>query len=597
MASYFDLPPQQNAAPANIESVPEEQRKQLGRMSVLSPAVTQLLDDIGDDASDSESEEGGPSEPEDTKHPNKLTKRTDASKARQDKGPVTNQIAKSALSPKREGRSANSKSPSARAGSGSPKPKQPHMARFHSLRSMLFSNTIEDKMKKMTQEDYEKEEAAANKWKNQHAQRQMPSRPKTPEKDAQGKPSGLGSRLKMSIRRITTKDVPTMETLNEDGAAHDFSDHGSTASSDGEAEPYQWKPREADEESIDHSDVEDIKRWVSRRDPPSDGEARASRSRGPAITLTEADTGHDSMGDSDVDDLVHWASRKSLGPVGHHEHHAGYSDASTESDSEMIKDDNDGDSSEDEDAEDLVRWVSHREGPTAGPVRQKRKSWNDSQAGSSISYDSDVPELGRWVKRHDGTSGESGATTPARGSLEVPEPDEPERGRPRSREGPTRPTPKNYITHEDINELVSWVSRKDSKQQSPPEQGKEVEELQAQEEAKKKQLGMTVDVGSLSHSDVKDLIEHVKHPELAKPNSDKPGRPESGALRRMCTNEREAVKPAAQDHLKESRNESKQIDGEDLGTTTDGLVKSKKHRDSLKDDDVDELVKWVSRKG
>jgi hypothetical protein len=93
------------------------------------------------------------------------------------------------------------------------------------------------------------------------------------------------------------------------------------------------------------------------------------------------------------------------------------------------------------------------------------------------------------------------------------------------------------------------------------------------------------------------LIEHVKHPELAKPNSDKPGRPESGALRRMCTNEREAVKPAAQNHLKESRNESKQIDGEDLGTTTDGLVKSKKHRDSLKDDDVDELVKWVSRKG
>jgi hypothetical protein len=593
MASYFDLPPQQNAAAANIEAVPEEQRKQLGRMSVLSPAVSQLLDDLGEDPSDSGSEEGSLSEPEDTKHPDKLTKRADASKSRHDKGPVTNQLAKSALSPKREDRSPNSKSSPARTGSGSPRPKQPHMARFHSLRSMLFSNTIEDKMKKMTQEDYEKEEAAANKWKSQHTQRQMPSRPKTPEKDAQGAPSGLGSRLKMSIRRMTTKDVPTMETLNEDGAAHDFSDHGSTASSDGEAEPYQWKPREADEESIDHSDVEDIVRWVSRRDPPSDGEARASKAT--AITLTEADTGHESMGDSDVDDLVHWASRKSLGPVDHHENHTGYSDASTESDSEMVKEDDD--SSEDEDADDLVRWVSHRDGPTAGPVRQKRQSWNDSQAGSSISYDSDVPELGRWVRRHDGTSGESGATTPARGSLEVPEPEEPERGRPRSREGPTRPSPKGHITHEDINELVSWVSRKDSKQQTPLEQDKEVAEIQGQEGRKKKQLGISVDEGSLSHSDVKDLIEHVKHPELAKENSSKPGNPETSDLVQKRKEERKAEKFAAQDHLKESRDGSKQIDREDFGTTTEGLKKSRKQRDSLKDDDVDELVKWVSRRG
>jgi hypothetical protein len=65
----------------------------------------------------------------------------------------------------------------------------------------------------------------------------------------------------------------------------------------------------------------------------------------------------------------------------------------------------------------------------------------------------------------------------------------------------------------------------------------------------------------------------------------------------MHTSERNAVRPAAQDYLEESRNESKQIDSADLETTTDGLKKSKKHRDSLKEDDVDELVKWVSRKG
>lgn len=592
MASYFDLPPQQNAAAANIETVPEEQRKRLRRMSILSPAVTQLLDDLGEDPSDSESEEDSLSEPDDTKHHvGKLNKRIDASKSRHDKELKNNKPTKrSSLSPKKEERSRNRRSSPKNAGSGSTKPRQPHMARFHSLRSMLFSNTIEDKMKRMTQEDYEKEEAAANKWKNQHAQRQMPSRPKTPEKDAQGKPTGLGSRLKTSIRRMTSKEVPTMETLNEDGAAHDFSDHGSTASSDGEAEPYQWKPREADEESIDHSDVEDLVRWVSRRDPPSDGEARASKA--PAITLTKADTGHNSVGDSDVDGLVQWASRKSLGLETHQEHHTGYSDASTESDSEMVRDD---DSSDEEDADDLVRWVSHREGPTAGPMRQKRQSWNESRAGSSISYDSDVPELGRWVTRHDGTSGESGATTPARDSLEAPE--EPERGRPLSREGPARPIPKGHITRDDINELVNWVSRKDSKQQSPPQDNQGADELQHQEEKKKQQLGMSVDDGSLSQSDVKDLIEHVKYAELAKDNHAKPGNPETGDLRQMRKDEREAEKYAAQDRLRESRGENKQMERQDFREKLDGQKKPKKERRSLGNDDVDELVKWISRKG
>jgi hypothetical protein len=485
MASYFDLPPQQNAAAANIEGVPEEQRKQMGRMSILSPAVTQLLDDLGEDPSDSESEEGSLSEQEDTKHPSKLTKTTDARKSSQDKGLDTSKSTKSSPSPRKEERSPTTPSapsllsPARARESGSSKsksrhkPKQPHMARFHSLRSMLFSNTIEDKMKTITQEDVEKEEAAADKWKNQHAQRQMPNRPKTPEKDAHG----LGSRLKTSIRRMTSKEVPTMETLKEDGAAHDFSDHGSTASSDDEPEPYQWKPREADEESIDHSDVEDLVRWVSRRDPPSDGEAR---DKAPAITLTEADSGRDSnrnsIGDSDVDDLVRWASRKSSNQETKQDRYTGYSDASTESDSEMVNDD---DSSEDEDADDLVRWVSHREGPTAGPVRKERQSWNNSRADSSKDHDSDVAELGRWVKRHDGTSCSSGASSPTRDKLEAPE--EPERGRPLSREGPARPKSRSHITHDDINDLVKFVSRKDSKQQSPPQQDKEVNKLQNQE--------------------------------------------------------------------------------------------------------------------
>jgi hypothetical protein len=592
MASYFDLPPQQNAAAASIEGVPEEERRQMGRMSILSPAVTQILDDLGEAASDSESEEGSLSEREDTRDPGELTQATDAPNSRRDHGLTTIKSAKSPQSSKKEDRSPNKRpvhsslSPARAEESGSSKPrlkpKQPHMARFHSLRSMLFSNTIEDKIKSITQEDPDKEEAAAEKWKSQHDHRQMPSRPKTPEKDAQGKPHGIGSRLKTSIRRMTTKDVPTMQTLQEDGAAHDFSDHGSTASSDGEPEPYQWKPREADEESIDHSDVEDLVRWVSRRDPPSDGETRASKT--PAITLTGANDSHDSLGDSDVDELVQWASRKSSEPEIKQSRHTGYSDASTESDSELIDEE---DSSEDEDADDLVRWVSHRDGPSAGPIRQTR---NRSPAGRSISHGSDIPELGHWVTRHDGTSGESVSSSHPRDSLDAPE--EPERGRPRSREGPAspRPKPKGHITHEDIGDLVKWVSRKDSKQQSQsPEKAQEEEEkkLLREEEKKKQQLGMSVDEGSLSHGDVQEIIEHVRSSSLVK------DKPEVGDLTGFRTDKRGVKEDAASDHLAENRAGTKQIEngegGKERGT--------RERNGSLGHEDVDELVKWISRKG
>jgi len=600
MASYFELPPQQKAGASNIEALPEDERQQLGRMSLLSPAVTQLLDDLGQDPSDSESEESSHSE-ENHKHLGVLTKKKEAEKSRQDKASHTQPSTRSPLSPRKVDHSPNKKSarvqsPPGGAGQGGPsKQKPPHIARFHSLRSMLFSNTIEGKIKTITQEDCAKEEESANKWKAQHAQRQMHTRPKTLEKDVQGKEAkgaGLGSRLKMSLRRITTKDVPTMETLKEDGAAHDFSDNASTASSDNEDQPYRWKPREADEESINHSDVEDLVRWVSRRDPPSDGEARAT---GKTQKVSESkDDGHDSMANSDVDELVRWVSKKSSGPQTRQNAHTGYySDASTESDSEMplVHD-----SSDEEDAEELVRWISHREGPAAGPQRKKDDRGSKiSQQDSHPRHDSDVPELGDWNNRSEGSNAESGASQPA---LDVTE--EPERGRPRSREAPLRPQARTHLTHDDVNDLVSWISRKNTNQEISPHQDNESETvktkdvatnrtsaaldteagaIEASEDIKKQQLGMSIDEGSLSHSDVKDLLRHVKTSNLTLQGTDSA---ETGDLRALRTNEREAEKFAAQDYLKENRGESTQIEKTDFMTgQTGGEKKGNKHKDSL----------------
>jgi len=593
MASYFDLPPQEKAAAGGIQSVPEKERKRLGGSSLLSPAVTQLLEDLGeaDSDSDSKSEEGSLSEgaqahKDKSREPPQTQSEQARSKPRQEK---------STLSPLLDNRSPVHKSSHGKSPSGSSKPKQPHMARFHSLRSMLFTSNVENKLDKVKQEEYRKKEAADT-WKNEHDQRQM-TRPRTPEKDSTGKEK-MGSRLKSKIRRITSKDVPTLDTLKEDGAPHDFSSQESTASSDAENERDPRKYCDTDEESINHSDVEDLVRWVSRRDPPSDGEARANKAG--LVGEVKEDSGHESLGHSDVEDLVRWVSRKPAGPEEKPTVNPNYSDASTEDDSEL---DRGHDSSEEEDPDDLVRWISHRDGPNAGPVWNQHKLASD--ADSHISYDSDVPELGRWIKRHDGTSGESAATTPTK---EVDDPmEEVERGRPRSRDRPSSRQARNHITNDDIGDLVRWVSRNDFKEATSLDNDACVKVIRREEEAKQQAIGMSVDEGSLSQSDVKDLLEHVQSANISATDTKstiqissdppRPGAGESGVLRRENTAIRDSRKVGAQEHLQKSRSDSQQIDPGGIAVGNDEPKVTGRNREgSLKHDDVDELVRWVSQK-
>ncbi len=500
------------------DDIPEETRNQLGKMSLLSPQVSRILDDLDDDNSDSGSEEGSASDKAGkSTHLQQNSKSPDTWQTKQENKPVK----PSSLSPvisRTKSSSSKHKSKSSK-----PKPKPPHMARFHSLRSMLFSANIEDKIKTATEEDIYQEETAATKWKEQHEKRQI-SRPKTPEKDAQGK-SGVGSRIKMKLRRLTSKDVPTLGQIGEDEATQHFDDNASTASSSGQDDGQERSPKrkEEDERSINHSDVEDLVRWVSKRDAPSDGETRNR-------TGEEVESDRESIADSDVDELARWVSRRSDTKKFEMD---GLSEVSTESDEEVAAV-----SSEDEDPDDLVRWVSHKEGPKAGPVRRKMQRGDLDWEEEHNYYDSDIPELSRWATRQDDTSGESGPGTPVLAARRFDDEDEPERGRSRSRSASPAIRQKNHLGNNDIDELVRWVSRKESKRDCPnpeirdevreslssnqhvePEKGDlrtlrtdqaTVQDIKQQEDEKKEQLGMTADEGSLSHSDLKEVPTHVR---------------------------------------------------------------------------------------
>ncbi|KAJ4991917.1 hypothetical protein SVAN01_02512 [Stagonosporopsis vannaccii] len=503
MASYFELPAGPNA-PAPV-GMSKDERDELRGTSLLSPQISRILDglqlddkssssddddkEIEGDSSDSESDEKSRLSDNKLKIDNSISR-----KSRQASSGTANTTHSSKPSARTKGVRSSS---GLNVGERSLKSPRNHMARFQSLRSTLFQANIENNMKKCHQEAEARERAATN-WKAQHEKRQGYSRPHTPEKASSDK-EGLGRRISTKIRRLTSKEPPTI--VNIEDSTGNLTRRESTATDDeDEAFGDPWQPRQSYESSIDHSDVDELVRWVSRKDPPSDGERRVSKVKTPK----KEDSGHESLGHSDIDELVRHASRKSISTEPVAVMRTGYSDESTASDSEPSQEYNEQD--EDSVEGSLSRWVSRRDGSMAGPVRQQRSAFQiepDTEAD-----DSDVPEIGRWRTHHDNTSGESIAD-----ASEVAKKDdisvlEAKRGR--SRDRSPQLDDKGHLQDDDVDELVRWVSRRDSKLASIPGIEHEKRVSKHQDDEKKQQVGMSVDDKSLGPEDLDDLLAHVR---------------------------------------------------------------------------------------
>lgn len=289
MASYFDAQPHTKTSAVPSDNNVDENA--FGKPSLLSPQVTSILDELDGHSSSSSGDHNDDEADLDTHSADESDERK-ARKNSRDEDPLRK--TKTSPSPGSKRGSHNS-SPRPKG-----KPKQPHFARFHSLRSMLFQSNLERNIESHNQEECA-QVAATEKWKEEHDQRRGLNRSSSgsPPKD------GLAHRVGNKLRRLTSKDVPTMAEIEED-------DRESTASSDDDgvqAHDFEiGKKRDErhvtdDDESIHHSDVEELVRWVSRRDPPSDGEARGSgksKLRLKESTLGANDSGHESLGNSDA---------------------------------------------------------------------------------------------------------------------------------------------------------------------------------------------------------------------------------------------------------------------------------------------------------
>lgn len=464
-SSYFDAQPSRASAPGTTLHIPEG--SEFARTGLLSPQVSRILDNLdlddksssGDDSSDNSHDDHHASRSRDHKDPNigasgERKSRRDLAEQKPPRKVQTTPSPGSRKSVQNQGQPSTQR-PGLNSQSG------PHFARFHSLRSMLFSSRIEDSMKKHN--EAQTQEQAELKWKAEHDLRKGLNRPKTPEEQSPSK-EGLGQRMKMGLRRMTSKNSPPpMKKIEEDNI--------STASDD-----EQDQTEHSDEENIKHSDIEDLVRWISKRDPPSDGEPRKASSEKP---FSKTDSGHGSLGNSDVEELVRWVSRKDepqTSSLNNHlapptvSPHNGYSDASTASDSERDAVQNHHkDSMDDEDVDELVRWVSRREGPDAGPVRGEKSPSTTSLSNTS---NTDADELSRWMTKHDDTSGESLAESakdlPAAADSKVISKTAPQTGSRLKREvSHTKPVDEPAAMKSDaaltdghVDELVRWVSQR-----------------------------------------------------------------------------------------------------------------------------------------
>jgi hypothetical protein len=421
MASYFDLEPPRSKAAAVADN------EALGKMGLMSPQVSRILEDLeledksSDEDQASQSGDSSPSDEDAGSH----------RKSRRDM-PDQHHFKKSQTSPLPQGnkKKAQTADPPPRPG-----PKHPHFARFHSLRSMLFQSNIEANMHKAKESGAKGEPEDV--WKADHEKRQGLNRPKTPESPPK---EGFAHKLGNKLRRLTSKEVPTMNSIREDA------DNESTASDDEENERRRLAE---DSEEIDHSDIEDLVRWASRRDPPSDGERRklgANKDR-----IDKEDSGHESLGHSDVEDLVRWVSRKenklsttaSVEPKQRETPLSEDSDVSAQSDSED-------DPMEDEELDDLVRWVSRRDGPNVGPIREK-PGGSTQETNPAADGKLDAADKSTSTTREEHKSlkeGESGGGSSLKKEFEAPAARESNAG----------------VAPGDIDELVRWVSSKKATQ-------------------------------------------------------------------------------------------------------------------------------------
>jgi hypothetical protein len=472
MTSYFDLKPRPKGRIAELADLPTgESNEGFRRDRLLSPQVSRILDDLDDGSSSGDSDTV-----------------SDAS-GEGDEGAV-DEKGDSSDTPKVEAlhQIRFDPSPAKEAKEQRPLPRlsrHPRLERFVSLRSSLLSSHIADNMSKIEQEQ-------GGKWMAEHEGRKRANTSKDARQMANTSKEGshsarrnsekgtLAHRMGKSLRKLTGSNVPTLKGIREG------TEPSSSSSNEKSAPTEDSGKRDSGHASGD----DELLRWTSQVDPPSDGSSGHKRKGKGSKHAKESHppkSGHDGLEAEDVDELVHWLSKQPKPTQEASESQNNQtkdpSRASTEADS-----DEDASSVQDfadEDINGLVRWISqnrkinegyhkanqntptpklqqHDSTQSGGSRRSQRAerpiseySTATQEDRASILGDDDVPELIRTVTRDECSHDDEKKREAAILRWKIEKERQESHGKPDKQH-------QGELSEEDIDELVKWVSRRAS---------------------------------------------------------------------------------------------------------------------------------------
>ncbi|KAF2749718.1 hypothetical protein M011DRAFT_465391 [Sporormia fimetaria CBS 119925] len=375
MASYFDVQPPSKAT-AEVLKPSYDGINDARRDGLLTPQVTRILDELdenhsdsGDSDSDSESEVGQDLDRgcADKRETSKGKEAETSMSQRKDSG-VQESLQKTSSS---SGSSDKSHKGSPHSAS---RLRHPRLDRFVSLRSTLFSAHVADKLeaeRESKDTEHPPKKTSPDRGMNTDATHE----PET------NKRQGLARRMTDKLRKVTSKEVPTMAKIHEGAALSKQSSNAEDASGERHHKKRDSGHIESDDNDNDclrQSEIEDLVRWVSQRNKVGEGEL-------PTTSVVSDGEKRGSLKPEDVDELVSFIAQRRKGAADSNkadtatkakpessQHDDNLSDPSTESD---LEDDDDSRDLDEDDVNDLVKWVSRSKDPTGGnggPVKSSR---------------------------------------------------------------------------------------------------------------------------------------------------------------------------------------------------------------------------------
>lgn len=250
-SSYFDLQPRSRTTAEDLVGSTEDGKKEeLVRPRYLTPQVSSILDSWEHFSSDDSDSDDEVDSGVDSKKGDKAAKPSTT-----DKNPIVKNLeAQKTVVHCEPGTPVESKGKEKAPSSHLRLARHPRLERFVSLRSTLFSTHIEENLKNQAPQ----QDTPTTQTEDNEPLSNMADSAEHPRRQS------LAHRMSSTLRKITSRDVPTLRHIKEEPHKKAKPEDSPSRQRKDSAHVHSEHDSEG-EESMHDEDVDDLVRWVSRR--------------------------------------------------------------------------------------------------------------------------------------------------------------------------------------------------------------------------------------------------------------------------------------------------------------------------------------------